>query len=490
MSQSMDDKPQSSGDIAPRGGSSPAPNPPAPNPNDKPPAPPALAASGGALTPYRGETPLQPETAFMNPVSMIRKGLLVIVVFVVGSLAWASLAPLESSVNAPGVIVVESHRKTIQHLEGGIVKEVLVTEGETVKAGQPLLRLAETQAQSNYSLLQDQANGLMAQEARLIAERDGAPSIVFPQDLLAQRSDPKVTQILAGEENTFLTRKNTLTKQLAILAQRNDENKRQIAGLQSQQDAVHKQGTLIDQEASGVEDLYKQGLSTLPRVLALRRQGADLTGQSGQISEHIAQIELSSEENNLQMNNLRNQMLSEVANDLRDVETKKFDVLARLNAAKDVVNRLDLVAPVAGKVVNLAIHTQGAVIRPGDTVMELVPAEDLLDVEAHVRPDQADTVQPGMSAHVSFNAYKQRRLPQITGAVQTVSADRLVDQRTGQPYFNVVVTVDRKELQDYKDVKLMPGLPVDVAIATGTRTMMEYFLAPVLDVIEKGMRER
>jgi len=481
----MDKKPQSGGAIAPRDGSSPA-----LNPNDNSPAPPALAASGGALTPYSGEAAAQADTTFMNPSGMIRKGLLVIVVFVVGSLTWASLAQLESSVNAPGVIVVESHRKTIQHLEGGIVKEVLVTEGQTVAAGQPLLRLEETQAQSNYSLLQDQANALLAQEARLFAERDGAPNIVFPPELLAQRNDPKVEQILAGEENTFATRKNTLGKQLAILAQRNDENKRQIAGLQSQQDAVQKQGTLIEQEASGVEDLYKQGLSTLPRVLALRRQGADLTGQSGQISEHMAQIELSSEENNLQMNNLRNQMLSEVANDLRDVQTKKFDVLARLNAAKDVMNRLDLVAPVAGKVVNLTIHTQGAVLRPGDTVMELVPAEDLLDVEAHVRPDQADTVQPGMSAHVSFNAYKQRRLPQITGSVQTVSADRLVDQRTGQPYFNVVVTVDKKELEDYKDVKLMPGLPVDVAIATGTRTMMEYFLAPVLDVIEKGMRER
>jgi len=471
----MDAKPQSGGGIAPRDASSPA--------------APAIMGAGRALTPYSGEA-AQSEIAFMNPAGMIRKGLLVIVVFVVGSIAWASLAQLESSVNAPGVIVVESHRKTIQHLEGGIVKDVLVTEGETVKAGQPLLRLAETQAQSNFSLLQDQANALVAQEARLISERDEAPSVAFPPELLAQREDPKVTQILAGEENTFLTRKATLTKQLAILSQRNDENKSQIAGLQSQQDAVQKQSTLIDQEATGVEDLYKQGLSTLPRVLALRRQGADLTGQSGQINEHIAQIQLSSEENNLQMTNLRNQMLTEVANDLRDVQTKKFDTLARLSAAKDVLNRLDLVAPVAGKIVNLAIHTEGAVIRPGDTVMEIVPAEDLLDVEAHVRPDQADTIQPGMDAHVSFNAYKQRRLPQILGTVETVSADRLVDQRTGQPYFNVVVTVDKKELEDYKDVKLMPGLPVDVAIATGTRTMMEYFLSPVLDVIEKGMRER
>jgi HlyD family type I secretion membrane fusion protein len=179
-----------------------------------------------------------------------------------------------------------------------------------------------------------------------------------------------------------------------------------------------------------------------------------------------------------------------VANDLREAQTKKFDVLSRLNSATDVMSRLALLAPVPGKVVNLAIHTKGAVLKPGDTVMEIVPAEDELEIEAHVRPDDADTIVRGMEAHVSFNAYKQRRLPQLTGTVSNVSADRLVDQRTGQPYFNVVVTVERSVLKDYTDVRLMPGLPVDVAIATGTRTMLDYFLAPVLDVMEKGMRER
>ena len=451
--------------------------------------PPVAAAMGGALIPYDGGGPAE-ETSFMNPARMIGKGAIVVIVFVVGFLGWASFAQLQSAVNAPGVIVVESHRKTIQHLEGGIVKEVLVAEGDEVSAGQPLLRLEETQAESNFNLLQDQANGLMSQEARLIAERDGQKTINFPPELLAQRNDPKVAQMLAGEENAFLTRRNALNKQIDILSQRNDENGRQIAGLQSQQDAVEKQNGLIQQEASGVEDLYKQGLSTLPRVLALRRQAADLGGQRGQIVERIAQIELNSEENNLQMTSLRNQQLTTVANDLKDVQTKKFDVLARLNSAKDVMTRLALVAPVAGKVVNLAIHTKGAVIRPGDTVMELVPEADQLDIEAHVRPDDADTIVPGMQAHVSFNAYKQRRLPQLLGSVQTVSADRLVDQRTGQPYFNVVVTVDSKELKDYKEVRLIPGLPVDVAVATGTRTMMDYFLAPIMDVIDKGMRER
>ena len=444
----------------------------------------------GALRDSTPATGDDTDTSFMNPSRMVRRGAIVTLVFVGGFLAWASFAELESAVNAPGTIVVESHRKTIQHLEGGIVKDVLVAEGDNVKAGQPLLRLEETQAESNFNLLQDEANGLIAQEARLIAERNEADKLVFPPELLAQRGNPKVDAILTSEENTFTTHRKTLTKQIDILGQRNNENKSQIAGLQSQQDAVAKQGSLIEQEASGVDDLYKQGLSTLPRVLALRRQAADLTGQSGQITEHMAQIQLSSEENNLQMTNLRNQALTTVANDLRDVQTKKFDVLARLNAARDVMKRLDLVAPVDGKVVNLAIHTRGAVIKPGDTVMEIVPQDDALELEAHVRPDDADTIQSGMMAHISFSSYKQRRMPQITGKVDVVSADRLVDQRTGQPYFNVTITVDRAALKDYTAVRLIPGLPADVAIATGTRTMMDYFLAPVMDVIQKGMRER
>ncbi len=452
--------------------------------------PPMRAATGGALQAYSAGAAGEADMGFMNPARMIRKGAFIIIVFVVGSLGWASYAQLESAVMAPGVIVVETHRKTVQHLEGGIVKEILVAEGDNVSLGQPLLRLEETQAQTNLSLLQDQADALSAQEARLMAERDGAGRIAFPADLLARRGQPKVDEILGGEENAFLTRKNSLAKQMDILAQRNNENKSQIAGLRSQQDAVDKQGTLILQEASGVEDLYKQGLSTLPRVLALRRQAADLTGQKGQITEHMTQLELNSEENNLQMTSIRNQQLTTVANDLREAQTKKFDALSRLNSAKDVMSRLALLAPVPGKIVNLAIHTKGAVLKPGDTVMEIVPAEDELEIEAHVRPDDADTIQPGMEAHVSFNAYKQRRLPQLTGKVSNVSADRLVDQRTGQPYFNVVVTVERNVLKDYTDVRLMPGLPVDVAIATGTRTMLEYFLAPVLDVMEKGMRER
>jgi HlyD family type I secretion membrane fusion protein len=175
---------------------------------------------------------------------------------------------------------------------------------------------------------------------------------------------------------------------------------------------------------------------------------------------------------------------------LRDAQTKRFETMDRLHAAKDIVARLRMTAPVAGKVVSLVVHTRGAVIRPGDAVMDIVPIEDQLDIEAHVKPEDADDVHPGMTAKVNLGAYKQRRLPMITGVVTTISADRLVDQHTNQPYFSVIVSVDLSQLKDYPEVKLIPGMPVDVSLDSGTHTAMDYFIEPITSVFRRGMRER
>jgi len=430
------------------------------------------------------------ETAFMNSGRLIRHGTAVIIVFVVGFLAWASFAQLQSAILAPGVVVVESHRKTIQHLEGGIVKDMLVADGDHVKIGQSLVLLEEAQAQASVALLSDQVAVLSAQEARLSAEQEGVAQIAFPRELVSRGKEAKVAAILAAEQNNFTTRRDTLSKQIDILGQRIKENERQIAGLHNQLESVENQLQLIGQETSSVEELYMKGLSTLPRVLALRRQTAELTGQRGQITERIAEIELSGHENTLQMTNLANQQLSEVATSLRDVQARKFEILERLNAASDVRARLVLTAPVSGKIVNLAFHTNGGVIRPGETVMEIVPDEDRLEIETHVRPDDADLVQVGMPAHVNFTSYKQRRLPQITGEVTQISADRLTDERSGLAYFRAVVTVDRAALDDSPDLRLIPGMPAEIAIATGTRTFLDYVLAPISDVVRRGLREQ
>ncbi|HXC54637.1 MAG TPA: HlyD family type I secretion periplasmic adaptor subunit [Rhizomicrobium sp.] len=431
-----------------------------------------------------------PALAFMATRGIVGTGRLVILVFIVGFFGWAALAPLDSAVMAPGFIVVETHRKTIQHLEGGIVRDVLVVDGQTVSAGQLLVRMDDTQARASLQLLDGEGDALAAQEARLIAERDGAASVTFPPELVARADDPKVAAAMHGELSAFDTRRETLAKQIDILSKRSAENASIIAGLRNEQTAVERQMTLIDQETASVQTLYDQKLSTLSRLLALQRQAADLAGQRGQLVEKIAQTELTSGENQLQIMNLKNQQLSDVVKDLRDVQTKRFDILDRSQAARDILARLTIRAPVSGKVVSLAVHTNGAVVKPGDTIMEIVPQKDALEVEAHVRPEDADSIHVGMSARVNLSAYQSRRLPIIEGVVSTISADRLLDPRTGQPYFNVNLTVDRTPLKDYPNARLIPGLPVEVAMDTGSRTALDYFVEPITDVFRKGMKEK
>ena len=440
----------------------------------------------GGDTPAANDGPL----SFLHTNRVITRGVVIVSLFFIGVLGWAAFAPLDSALMASGVVIVESHRKSIQHLEGGIVKEILVYEGEEVRAGETLVRLDDTQARTAVELLEDEADSLAAQEARLVAERDGSPVVHFPSDLLARGNDPKVAEAILGEQTTFESRRDSLNQQIGILTARKAENARVVAGLRDEQAALETQIALIAKETDSVQQMVAKGLEPMPRLLALQRQAADLTGQRGELIEKIAQVDLNSGETELQIVNLKNQRLDDVLKDLRDVQSKRFDLLDRVQAARDVLNRTVLTAPVAGKVVNLALHTKGAVIRPGDTVMEIVPAHDQLEVEAHLRPEDADEVYVGMTAKLSVSAYKQRRLPTITGTVTNVSADRITDPRTGQAYFVANVSVDRSVLKDYPDARLIPGMPVEVAINTGSRTALEYLFEPIRDVMRKGMRER
>ncbi|HWU25921.1 MAG TPA: HlyD family type I secretion periplasmic adaptor subunit [Rhizomicrobium sp.] len=431
-----------------------------------------------------------PDLAFMSTRRIVGSGRLIMLVFVVGFLGWGSLAPLDSAIMASGVVVVESRVKTIQHLEGGIVHAILVSDGQKVRAGQLLVSLDDTQANSALGSLTDESDALQAQEARLEAERDGRDTIAFPADLSQRAGDPKVAAAMRGEENAFAARRETLAKQIDILNNKTSENGTIVAGLKAEQASVEKQIGLINREAQGVQTLYNKGLSTLPRLLALQRQAADLTGQRGQLTEKIAQTQLTDGENDLQIMNLKNEQLSDVVKDLRDVQTKRFDLQDKLQAARDVLSRLAIRAPVEGRVQELSLHTVGAVVKPGEPLMEIVPDRDMLEVDAHVRPEDADSVYPGMTARINFSAYQARRLPIVIGTVKSVSADRQVDQRTGQAYFAVAVTVDRSALKGYPNAKLIPGLPVDVALDTGSRTAAQYFLAPITDTFWKGMREK
>jgi HlyD family type I secretion membrane fusion protein len=463
---------------------------------DEPPAGPRLgwrAAMRGLRTVFvGGEEPAANDgtLTFLHTNRVMSRGLGIVILFVIGFIGWAAFAPLESALMTSGVVIVESHRKAIQHLEDGIVKDILVHEGQEVKAGQVLVRLDDTQARTALELLDDEADSLTAQEARLVAERDGSPIVHFPADLLARGNDPKVAEAILGEQTTFESRRDSLNQQIGILTARKAENARVVAGLRDEQTALETQIALIQKETDSVQQMVAKGLEPMPRLLALQRNTADLTGQRGQLIEKISQVDLNSGETELQIVNLKSQQLDDVLKDLRDVQSKRFDLLDRVQAARDILDRTTMVAPVAGKVVNLTLHTRGAVIRPGDTVMEIVPARDQLEVEAHLRPEDADDVYVGMDAKVNLSAYKQRRLPMITGTVTNVSADRITDPRTGQSYFVATVSVDRSALKGFPDARLIPGMPVEVALDTGSRTALEYLFEPIHDVMRKGMRER
>ncbi|HEY4077941.1 MAG TPA: HlyD family type I secretion periplasmic adaptor subunit [Rhizomicrobium sp.] len=417
-------------------------------------------------------------------------GAITVAGFVLVFFVWGGLAPLDSAVVAPGVVVVESHRKTIQHLEGGIVAAVLVQEGQHVKAGQPLMKLAETQARANLGSLQDQADALAAREVRLIAERDGRDDIDFPADLLARASRPSVAQAIAGERSTFQSYHDTVGKQADILTSRIAQDGRIIAGLEAEQKAMDAQIAFIEREIVPAQALFDQKMDTLQHLLSLKRQKSTIEGNRGEIVGKIAQTRLNIDETRMQIQNVRNERLNTVVDQLRDAQTRRLDLVNRLQAASDIYNRVTLPAPAAGRVVGLAVHSKGAVVKPGETLLEIVPDNDQLEVEAHLRPEDADDAYVGMETSVRLTGYRQRRLPIISGRVTEVSADRLTDQRSGQAYFNVLVAVDRSPLKDYPNARLMPGFPVEVSLKTGSRTALDYLIEPITDVMHRGMHER
>jgi HlyD family type I secretion membrane fusion protein len=438
--------------------------------------------------PRKGEAP-EAAVAFADPRRLVAKGRLVTVLFLFGFLLWAAFAQLQSALIAPGVVVVQGHRKVLQHLEGGVVQAILVREGQEVAAGQPLIELDATQAGSSLDAVQGEVDALTAQEARLLSESRGSARIAFPQALTARSADPKVRQAIAGETAAFEARRAALDKQIEILRQRKSEGNRAMNSLEMQLKSAQERSRLLAREAESVEELYAKQLVNLPRLLQLQREAAAAAGERDSLVERIEQARLQANSNDLQITGLRNQQMSDLSRDLRDAQTRRFDALERLRAAKAVQGRTNLVAPVAGVVVGLAVHTKGAVIRPGDTMLEIVPKNDELLVEAHINPEDADNVRSGLTARVNFTGYEQRIFPTLTGVVQLVSADRLTDAKSGMPYFAATIAVDRTMLKNY-EAKFIPGLPVEVAIETGARTFLQYLTRPITDVIWRGMREK
>ena len=417
-------------------------------------------------------------------------GAAIMAAFFVGLGGWAAFAPLNSAAVAPAVVKVEGNRKSVQHLEGGIVKELRVREGDKVAAEQTLILLDDTQARAAVDVFSKQYDELTAQEARLIAERDGAAAVQFPQALIARRAEPDVAAIIAGQTNLFKSRRTTLTGTVDVLRKKISQTQEQIVGLEGQAAAYKRQLQSTHNENNGLRDLFKKGYVPRQRMLELERSEAALEGQIAEVSANILRARQSIEEVNVQIVQAQSDRLAQVANDLRDVQVKLLEIGPKVSSAKETLRRTEIRSPYPGVVVGLTAFSVGGVISPGEKIMDVVPEKGGLIVEATVAPEDVKDLHVGMSAEVHLTAYKQRTVPIIHGKVLQVSADRLTDTKTGTGYYLAQVKVDEQELAELKDVRLAPGMPALVMIPTGERSALDYLLRPLTDSLNKSFREK
>lgn len=441
-----------------------------------------------------GSAKAQPAPAIPdNPISYARRTLLMgvfgVVVLFGGFIVWSVVANLSSAAVAPGMVVVDTNRKVIQHLEGGIVAEILVKDGDVVQAGQTLIRLDPTRAESQSEQLRMQLFSLLANEARLLAERESRRVIPFAKELLDARTDARVEEFIQGQEALFLSRNRAIEGQIDLLRQQIAQTEQQANGVQAQLVSGDEQMALIDQELQGVRELLEKGLERRPRLLALERAKSQLVGAKADAQSNLARLRERVAELRLQMVDVQNRRQAEVAQQLRDVQTQLADLRERLRAADDALARIDIRSPIAGRVVNNRVHTVGGVVTSSQPLMEVVPAQDKLVIEARVNPVDIDTVVPGLKTNIHLSAYKTRLMPNITGHVVSVSADVIQDQRTGMSFYLARVEADAGQLEELRDVQLYPGMPAEVQIVTGERTPLDYLVSPLAGTMRRAFRE-
>lgn len=403
---------------------------------------------------------------------------------------WAAFWPLATGAIAVGKVVIDTNRKTLQHLEGGIVKEILVREGQNVKQGDVLLRLDSTGATARRDVQRSQYIAAKAAEARLIAERDGQSTITFPQELLAlESSDSEVHEQLATQRRLFETRRTNNTEQVSMLGQRVGQTQSDVAGLREQVASASEQLRLLQDEIDTVKSLVASGNAVKSRLLALQRNAAQIQGQRGQALSSIARANQQANEARIEITNKKTEFLNNVIAELKDAQVQASSLGEQMRAADDVVRRIDIKAPISGQVVSLNVHTVGGVIAPGEKLLDIVPANDKLVIEAQINPQDIDIVHVGLPAQVRLSAYKQRRIHPVSGKVITVSADRIENPQTGQAYFNARVEIPASEFNDLKDVKMTPGMPAEVMVVTGSRTMFGYLFDPLSHSFGRAFHE-
>jgi len=417
-------------------------------------------------------------------------GLAVVVILAGGLGGWASTAQISGALIAPGSVVVESNVKKVQHPTGGVVGELRARDGDVVKAGDVVVRLDDTVTRASLAIVTKNLDGLWARAARLEAEQRGLESIVFPQTLLSRAEDPDVKTVIASETKLFEVRVTGRAGQKAQLRERVTQLNEEIAGLMAQEKAKDKETALVEKELVGVRSLYEQHLVQISRLTVLERDAARLAGERAQYIASKAQAKGKITETELQIIQVDKDMISEVSKDLRETNDKIGEFVERKVTAEDQLRRVDIRAPQDGMVLQSTVHTVGGVITAGDAIMMIVPQADDLQVEAKVNPQDIDKLQIGQKTLLRLSAFNQRTTPELNGVVTRVSPDVTTDQRTGQSYYTIRVSMPPDEIARLGDVKLIPGMPVEAFVQTGDRTMLSYLIKPLHDQLMRTFRER
>jgi len=406
-----------------------------------------------------------------------------------GFFGWASLAELDSAAIAPGMVIVDSHRKTVQHLEGGILRELLVAEGDRVVAGQPLLVLDRTRVAAELSQLEGRYWGARARLTRLVAERAGRPDLRVPPEVQSAASNPALADMLDTEQRLFRSRRETHDGAVSLLRQRIVHARAEIRALEALSRATAAQLAFVNEELSGVRQLYDRGFERRPRLLELQRSAAELDGQSSDLAVRIAQAEQTIVSAELEIINLENERITGILDDLRETQTELAELDQRIRAARDVVERTVITAPQDGLVTDLQFFTPGGVIGAGTPILDIVPLGDELIVEARVDPRDIDSVHAGLDARVRLIAYSARRVPVVEGTVTVVSADLITEETTGDSYYTARIRLSEDSLAEVDSIDLYPGMPAEVFITTGERLAIDYILAPITNAIARAGRE-
>lgn len=476
-------------------------------PADKSPKPPVSAdATPGAglpipAPPMTGDTPpggpaAPADGALDNPRREIGVGLGIAAAFFLLFLGWAAFVPLDAGAYATGVVAVSGNRQAVQHRDGGVVTSLRVVEGADVQKGQILMEIGAGELRASERGMTGQVLTLLAQRARLTAERNGAAMVVPPPEFAGLSEEDRLIadDVFSLQRLQFETRREAINTQKSVLNQRIAQLDQQIEGARRQLAANREQQRLIGEELQGMRSLADKGYAPVNRVRALERNQAQLVGEEGALVAQIARSAEAVGESRMQILSLDNQKAEEVATQLRDVQVQLDDLQPKLQAARDQLERAIVRAPSSGKVVGLSIFTVGGVVSPGQLLMEIVPGDKALVIQANINPNDADDLQIGQETQIRFTALHERSLPILKGEITKISADSFVDENSGMRFFRGEISVPEREMAKIREVRgdrtaISPGLPVEIVVPLRKRTALDYLLEPLAQTVWRSGRE-